>query len=111
MATATLAVAELSRIELVPHDVEDPVVVWSLVAVCAHGESVELLATHDRTAGLRARAIVLERLVRDGAFDGEPLASTHCPACRARIVAPHRWLPTSVACGQCGVEGTFARAA
>lgn len=106
-----VAVADLLRIEAVPDDLDDPTGMWSLVALRASGESVRMLTTRGRTAALRARTLVLERLVRDGAFDGEPMASILCPACRARIVAPHRWLPTSIACGQCGIEGTFARAA
>jgi hypothetical protein len=102
-----LAVAELGRIELVPMDVESEG--WTLVAVMQSGSRARLLDTGDRTAGLRARTLMLERLIHLGAFEGEALASTPCPACGARIVAPEWWLPTSIACGRCGVEGHLAR--
>lgn len=96
------------RVEDLPMDDVDA---WSLVAVREEGERIRLLDTHDRHAASRVLTLILDRLVADGAFTGVPMVEASCPVCRARVLAPARWVPVAVACGTCGVEARFERAA
>jgi hypothetical protein len=103
-----LEVPAIAALELVPLD---DAATWTLTAIDVDGGAHPLLDTADRTAGLRVRTLLVERLARDGAFPGADLIASPCPRCSARIAIPASWLPTAVACGACGAEGMLTRGA